>query len=377
VFATTRKTPLAEKLAARIAKEGAITFADYMDACLYDPEFGYYSSGERAQGADYYTSVEVHPIFAKLIARQLDEMWRTLDRPKEFIVAELGAGSGALASQILDFTAAHLSDLRKSLRYVTIEKSAARRQAQAKSLDTHLSSGRAQIAESLPAKIYTGCVLSNEFFDALPVHRVEAHKKELKEICVGHAGDRFVEELHPPSDSAITSYFVNYGAALREEQQAEAGLAACDWIRSAGARLERGFVLTIDYGHDARELYNERHMRGTMLAYRGHAAGENFYDAPGEQDLTAHVNFTALDLAGKESGLETTGRVSQTQFLLALARKNNFADLHEANHDTVSSLKGRLKFKTLIHPEGMGETFQVQIQQKGITNAKLSGLEPL
>jgi SAM-dependent MidA family methyltransferase len=377
VFAATRKTPLAEKLAARIANEGAITFADYMNACLYDSEFGYYSSSERAHGADYYTSVEVHSIFAKLIARQLDEMWRALDRPQEFIVAELGAASGQLARHILDFAAVCLNDFHQALRYVTIEKSAARRHAQAKSLDMYLSSGRAQIAESLPTKIPAGCILSNEFFDALPVHRVVSRKKELKEIRVGHAGDRFVEELHPPSGSAIASYFTDCGAALQPEQQAEAGLAARDWIRDAGSRLDRGFVLTIDYGHDACELYNERHMRGTMLAYRGYAAGENFYDAPGEQDLTAHVNFTALDLAGRESGLEPAGRVSQTQFLLALARKNNFADLHEANHDAVSSLKGRLKFKTLIHPEGMGETFQVQIQKKGIAEAKLTGLEPL
>ena len=374
---TSHRTPLAEKLAARIASEGPITFADYMEACLYDPEFGYYSSSERAHSADYYTSVEVHSVFAKLIARQLGEMWRVLDRPQEFIVAELGAGSGLLASETLDFSAARLNDFRQALRYITIEKSAARRSAQARVLDAHLAAGRAQISDSLPAKISAGCILSNEFFDALPVHRAIVHAEELKEIFVGYAGDRFTEELQALSSAAVSEYFSKCGAALREGQQGEAGLAAGDWIRSAGARLDRGFVLTIDYGHDAHELYNERHMRGTMLAYRGHAAGENFYDAPGEQDLTAHVNFTALDLAGRESGLETIGRVSQTQFLLSLARANNFADLHEANHDTVGNLKGRLKFKTLIHPEGMGETFQVQIHKKGIAEAKLTGLEPL
>lgn len=372
-----RLTPLAEKLIARIAKAGPITFADYMDACLYDPEFGYYASPDRAKGADYFTSVELHSSFGKLIARQLDEMWRVLDRPEPFVAAELGAGNGLLAKQILDFTAANLPEFHHVFHYIAIERSAARRAAQSQLLSAHFDSGRAESRDSLPPIIALGCVLSNEFFDALPTHRVVVRHGRLQEVLVGFDGTKFVEELRALSTRSIEGYFAQSGVELRESQQAEACLAAVDAIRGIGVSLGRGFVLTVDYGHDARELFNERHMRGTMLAYRGRETNENFYEAPGEQDLTAHVNFTALELAGRETGLETLGRVSQTQFLLSLARANNFADLHDQSSDAVGNVKSRLKFKTLIHPEGMGETFQVQIQQKGITNAKLTGLAPL
>ena len=133
----------------------------------------------------------------------------------------------------------------------------------------------------------------------------------------------------------------------------------------------------MDYGREARELYNERHMRGTLLAYHQHRAGEDFYRAPGEQDLTAHVNFTALDLWGRRAGLERAGLVSLAQFLLALGRGNEFADLYEEGQSEVERLRARLLLKNLIHPEGMGETFQVFIQYKGVETPLLTGLEPL
>jgi SAM-dependent MidA family methyltransferase len=141
--------------------------------------------------------------------------------------------------------------------------------------------------------------------------------------------------------------------------------------------LRRGFVLTIDYGYEAQQLYDDRHLRGTLMAYDRHRPGEDFYRAPGAQDLTAHVNFTALDLWGARSGLVRAGFTSQTNFLLALARHSNFADLETTGASEHDKIAARSQFKTLIHPEGMGETFKVLVQEKGINSVRLAGFKPL
>jgi SAM-dependent MidA family methyltransferase len=183
-----------------------------------------------------------------------------------------------------------------------------------------------------------------------------------------------VDVVAPLSTCAITEYFAAQDIALCEGQHAEAGLEACDWITEIGRRLERGYVLTIDYGHPAADLFDDHHMRGTLLAYHNHRASEDFYRAPGEQDLTAHVNFTALETWGKRSGLETAGWASQTAFLLALGQGNEFADLYHEGQSEAERSKARLQLKTLIYPEGMGERFQVLIQRKGDVSGRLTGL---
>lgn len=370
-------TPLAEVLEARIRARGPITFAEYMDACLYDRDYGYYSRADLRSRRDYVTSVDVSPIFGRLLARQFEEMWRCAGRPREFVIAEAGAGTGALAEQILDCAEESLGEFRDALRYLAIERSAARRNSQATILEKHAAAGRVTSCECFPDAIPCGCIFSNELLDALPVHRVVQRAAELREIYVGLHRDGFCEEVGPLSTPALAQYFREQEIALQEEQEAEVGLAACDWIFQAGAKLGRGFVLTIDYGHEARELYDERHMRGTLLAYEDHRASEEFFRAPGEQDLTAHVNFTALELCGRASGLLRTGFTSQTNFLLSFARHTDFADLQLEGKSEIERTRARLLFKTLIHPEGMGETFQVFAQQKGVDACELAGFAPL
>ena len=197
---------------------------------------------------------------------------------------------------------------------------------------------------------------------------------KLREIYVGFEDGRFTEILREPCAPAIEEYFREQGITLQEGHQAEACLDACRWIEDAGRSIGRGFVMTIDYGHEVRALYDERHNRGTLLAYRGHKVTENVLDAPGEQDLTSHVNFTALQVWGRRAGLERTGLVTQSQFLVALGRTNEFADLYEMGQSEVEKLRARLLLKNLIHPEGLGEKFQVLIQHKGIENPRLTGL---
>jgi len=373
-------SPLAARLAARIRAEGPITFADYMRACLYDPEYGYYSRPESKRFADFYTSVDVHSVFGRLLARQLAEMWRLLDRPTEFTAVEAGAATGRLAAQVLDFSRRELPDFYGALRYVAVEQSAARRARHTETIATHLAAGRAYSNEVLPAEIPAGCIFSNELFDALPVHRIVFESGSLREVFVeleAADGEALRETLGPPSTPELEAYFQKQGIALQEGQQAEVCLDACRWIADAGHRLGRGFVLTVDYGHPAKELYNERHMRGTLLAYAEHRASEEFLRAPGMQDLTAHVNFTALDFWGRLSGLAPTGLVSQMQFLLALGKGNEFEDLYEPGASEADRVRSRLLLKTLIHPEGMGETFHVFIQHKGVVDPQLTGLAGL
>lgn len=367
-------TPLARLVVERIRAAGPISFAEYMRECLYHPQLGYYSKPESRRFGDFYTSVDVHPIFGRLLARQLAEMWAELGRPREFSAVEAGAGTGRLASQILDFAARELPEFYGCVRYFAVERSSARRERHRTALGVHLENGRAVSAFELPRDIPAGCVFSNELLDAFPVHRVISERGALSEIYVSFNGKLFTEERGPLSSPEIAKYFQEQQITLQEGQFAEVNLDACEWITDVGRRLGRGFVLTIDYGHEAAELYNERHMLGTLLAYSEHHATEEFFERPGEQDLTAHVNFTALDLWGVRAGLTRTGSVSQMAFLVALGRGNEFADLYDEGASELERIRARLMLKSLIHPEGMGETFQVFIQHKGIDRPNVTGL---
>jgi SAM-dependent MidA family methyltransferase len=344
-----------------------------MRECLYHPAHGYYSKREHTRFADYYTSADVHPIFGRLLARQFAEMWESLGRPGGFTVVEAGAGVGRLATHVLDFCATKLPAFYNSLRYVAVERSAPRREQAIANLKRHATAGHFAGSAEIPARIAAGCLFSNELIDALPVHRVVLESGALKEIFVDFRDGRFLSATAPLSTCAIAEYFATQGVILQKGQCAEAGLEASDWITEVGRRLERGYVLTIDYGHHAAELFDDHHMRGTLLAYQNHRVSEDFYVSPGEQDLTAHVNFTALEMWGKRSGLETVGFTSQTTFLLALGQENEFADLYDEGQTEAERVRARLQLKTLIHPEGMGERFQVLLQQKGSVRRRLTG----
>lgn len=369
-----RENPLAAILAERIRNGGPIPFADFMRECLYHPEHGYYSRASARRFGDYYTSVDVHPIFGRLLARQLAEMWEVLESPRPFLVVEAGAGAGRLAGHVQDYAARSLPAFHAALEYVCVERSAVRRAEHPARLAAHVAEGRVSTGAEIPAFVPAGCIFSNELLDAFPTHRVVMERGRLLEFHVGMAGDHFTEVLREPSTALLAQYFSEQGITLQERQQAEACLEACRWIESAGRALGRGFVMTIDYGHEAPALYDERHNRGTLLAYRDHEVTENILDAPGEQDLTSHVNFTALDSWGRRAGLARAGLVTQSQFLVALGRGNEFADLYEPGQTEVEKLRARLLLKNLIHPEGLGEKFQVLIQQKGIKHAQLTGL---
>jgi SAM-dependent MidA family methyltransferase len=220
-------------LAERIRTGGPMTFADFMRECLYHLAHGYYSRASARRFGDYYTSVDVHPIFGRLLARQLAEMWKLLGSPRPFVVVESGAGVGRLAGDMLDFSARALPEFYAALEYVAVERSGARRTEHAGRLADHVKAGRVSSSNEIPHAIAAGCIFSNELLDALPAHRVVVENGALREVFVGFEGARFTEVPGKPSTPALERYFHEQGITLGEGHQAEVCLEACDWIEMA------------------------------------------------------------------------------------------------------------------------------------------------
>jgi SAM-dependent MidA family methyltransferase len=368
--------PLERTLLDTVRGSGPVTFRQYMALCLYHPEHGYYARGPERTGmrGDYFTSSDLHPLFARLLARQAAEMWEVLGRPAPFTWVEMGAGRGLFAQDFLQWAAN--TEFGATLNYVAIEPC---EEARLQLMKRVSPDGRktsfhvlANLEELAPI---TGCLFSNELVDAFPVSIVTRARGRLREIYATAEGETLRETLGPLSDAAVAAYVARYAHGLEEGHRMEVNLTAVEWIRSVASKLPRGFVLTIDYGDLATRLYTADRPRGTLMAYRGHLASEDFYCLPGEQDLTAHVNFSALINGGEQAGLNLTGFTTQERFLLALGEPNQFADLYDQGQSEVARLDARLKLKRLIYPGGMGTIFKVLVQHKGITRPMLTGLK--
>ncbi|HET7841303.1 MAG TPA: SAM-dependent methyltransferase [Terriglobia bacterium] len=375
-------TPLHTYLLETLRRSGPMTFCRYMQLCLYHPEFGYYMQSCERTGieGDYFTSADLHPIFARLVARQAAEMWELLGRPPKFTWVEMGAGRGLMAIEFLRFAAKVLPDFFAALDYVAMEPSPQGRErvlARARQENVPLrTSGSLEDLEPV-----TGCFFSNELVDAFPVSVVTREGGKLKEVYVTAEGETLREKLGPISDSAVAAAVARYANQLDEGQRVEVSTAATQWIPSVAEKLARGFVVTIDYGDLAERLYTPSRPRGTLLSYRRHRASEDFFSAPGEQDLTAHVNFSALIDVGRETDLEFTGLTTQEKFLMALGEENQFGDLYDPGQSEVEQLDARLKLKRLLFPgdpdgpAGMGAIFKVLIQHRGLNDPRLTGMK--
>ncbi len=376
-------TPLKTLLLDTLRKSGPVTFEHYMELCLYHPEFGYYMQARERTGTqgDYFTSSDLHPVFARLIARQAAEMWEILGRPARFTWVEMGAGRGFFAVDFLHWVKQARPDFYEALEYVAVEPGPRQRARVVDRVARESSGAWFQVVDSLERlDLVTGCFFSNELVDAFPVAVVARVAGRLKEIYVAADGGRLLEKPGPLSDSAVAAAVARYANQLEEGHRVEVNRRAGQWISSVSAKLIRGFVLTIDYGNLAEFLYTPERPRGTLLAYRGHTASENFYDVPGEQDLTAHVNFSALIDSGMEAGLSFTGFTTQERFLMALGEANEFADLYDPGQSEAEKLEARLKLKRLIFPgesesvRGMGNVFKALVQHKGAETTHLTGL---
>ncbi|MGZ3537071.1 MAG: class I SAM-dependent methyltransferase, partial [Thermodesulfobacteriota bacterium] len=348
----------------------------------YHPDYGYYRSERMNIGknGDFYTGPCVHPIFGGLIAKQLYQMAEQLGG-KTFDVVEQGSGRGFLCEDVLQWAKKNVPPFYRHLRYYLLENSPSLIREQRERLAEHEKEGRVFWMDPETFEegknLIEGCFLSNELVDAFPVHQIVFNHGELKEIYVIEDHGRLKEEQGKPSDSRIASYFQSMDIALQEGQRAEVNLKALDWMEKVARCLKNGFVLTIDYGHRAEELYSPSRREGTLLCYAHHQTFDNPYERLGEQDITSHVNFTSLIQKGEEVGLRFTGLVPQYRFLIALGLLQEMESL-EREMPEMDALRLRLSLKHLIEPEmGMGEVFKVLIQHKGIAEPELDGLREL
>lgn len=340
---------LREVIADEIRRGGPIPFSRYMDLCLYHPQLGYYARPQEkfGKGGDFYTSSDVHAVFGRLLARQFEEMWRALDTPAPARLVEFGPGRGLFAQDVLDWAGKKFPDFAAALEYVLVESSPALR---ARLQEGFAGRPRVVVAGGeLPGPSPAATlVFANEFFDALPVEVVTPQGQ----VFVTEDGGRFREVFRPPS-SAVDAWLDRYSVRPEAGQRVEVCLAALGYVRRMAALVERGFVLLIDYGYTREEQLAGRH-RDTLLTYRAHAAGEDPYEAPGEQDITAHVNFTALRAAAAEHGLEPLALLTQAELLMGIGERNEFADAFEDCRLPQERAKVMLQLKHLVTPAGMG-----------------------
>jgi SAM-dependent MidA family methyltransferase len=367
----------------RIRARGQVTFAEFMDLVLYHPGEGYYHSfrEKTGPGGDYYTSPHVHPIFGQLLARQVHQMWEILGHPAPFTLVEMGGGRGLLCSDILNYCRAQFGDFYRCLSYVLTEISKPSIEKQRSLLSHFLHQRKVEWLdpEGLlnSTQMFIGCLLSNELIDAFPVHLVQQKDGKLWEIYVTCGEGSFQEVLGPPSNPALEEYFLLYGFPLEEGQRAEVNLKALEWIEKVSQVLRRGFILTIDYGYQAAELYEPTRRDGTLLCYFRHTTSSNPYERIGDQDMTAHVNFTALMKKGEALGLKKVGYAEQYKFLVSLGL---LQDLENLERDSPSDsdpgfLKNKLAMRNFLIPGGMGTLFKVLCQSKEIGEVKLLGFQ--
>lgn len=362
-----------------------ITFAEYMDLVLYHPQHGYYATHTTKIGAqgDFFTSPHLGADFAEALAEQFVQM-REILQPKLFTLVEMGAGQGIIAADILKYLQLHYYDFFAALDYIIIEKSAALKKEQQQRLQG--LPVRWCSLEELSLISVTGCCFSNELVDALPVHQITLHQGQLREVYVITQRDvgeqsphMFVEVIGEPSTPQLAKYFDLVGINLthggyQDMYRSEVNLAALDWLSTVADMLQRGYLLTIDYGYPASRYYSSNRKQGTLQCYYKHQHHSNPYVNIGRQDITAHVDFTALERWGEVCGLQNLGFTKQGLFLMALGLGDRIAAL-STNEATMEApgLRGLLQHRQALHqlidPMGLGG-FGVLIQSKGLTGAE-------
>ncbi len=402
---------LREKIEREIRERGPIPFSRYMEICLYDPAEGYYSRNAEQFGkaGDFYTSSDVHAVFGRLLARQFDEIWRALDSPPQIEILELGPGRGLLARDVLDWSNKKFPDFFAALTYTLQESSPALRGKLLENLSEQLGAEKAYVSgEDKVDRAHRGAepalslspsavscqaeqssagavihrtlgsgvpliVFANEFFDALPIEILSTRGK----LHLGLENNRLQETWLPPL-AAELEFLDRYSVHPEPGERIEVPIVAQDWIcqiasSTASAPL---LIIVIDYGYTREQQLAGRH-RGTLMAYRHHSTSSDPYQAPGEQDLTAHVNFTALAAACEQSGVRCEKLCTQSQFLMGIGEKNQFADAFEDCRLPQERAKVALQLKHLVTPAGMGENFQVMIGSRGIDQKSIGDLSGL
>lgn len=384
---------LREYIENQIRLQGSIPFSRYMELCLYGspgspPGFYTRLREQFGKAGDFYTSSDVHAVFGRLLAGQFEEMWRVLGSPAEIDIVELGPGRGFFAQDVLDWVERNYPELAGAIRYRLVETSAALRERL-----------RLRFAEKNNVSLYdaveaafgeageNAIVFANEFFDALPAEVLD-HRGEVR---VNAEGGRFIETYVPPSREVL-DYVDRFAVRPAEHERVDAPLIAQAYMDriaklmvapsqpAAGLSGEvsrrRGYCLFVDYGYVQEEMFAGRHL-GTVTAFRRHTLSDSPYEAPGEQDITVHVNFTALAAAARTYGMEPLAWLTQAQFLMGLGEESQFAEAFEGCKLPQEQAKRVLQLKHLITAEGMGESFHVLVVAANLDKEKAARLRGL
>jgi SAM-dependent MidA family methyltransferase len=351
----------------KIRNEGPISFYEFMEMALYYPLMGYYTSCDDKIGiqGDYYTSPVLSSLFGQMLGRQLEEMWHLLGK-RSFTIVEYGAGTGLLCKHILDYLRNNKAFYNK-LVYCIIEKSEAMRKKQeeiACDKVTWLNS----ITDISPVN---GCILSNELVDNFSVHQV-IMKEELMEVFVDY-DNGFIERLFPAGNE-LKNYLSQLQVVLPRGFHTEINLDAITWISEIAKAMRKGFVLTIDYGYSSSDLYNIRRSSGTLICYYKHRINSCPYQNIGHQDITAHVNFSALSYWGMQNGLNYGGFTDQARFLQGLGLTGYISEMEKTSCIHHQSIKENTTLiRTMLMD--MGRKLKVLLQHKGVKNPQLSGMQ--
>ena len=360
---------ISDRLAA--APQNRITFAEYMNLVLYHPHYGYYSSGivEIGSTGDFFTSSSLGEDFGQLFAIQLWDMWQVMNCPDTFSVVEMGGGNGNTAYDILTYIQTFYPDFSQAIDYVLVEESPELIHKQQKKLET-LKKVKVtwKTWSEITDNSLVGCCFSNELVDAFPIHLLTIKKGKLQEIYISYEQDKLTEIYGEISTPKLQDYFnlveINLPTQdYPEDYRTEVNLAALDWLSTVSSKLKKGYILTIDYGYPATKYYHPQRYQGTLQCYYQHRRHNTPYVNLGYQDITAHVDFTALEKQGELCGLEKIDFTQQGMFLMALGLGDRLKELSSGTYDIQQVFRRRDALHQLIDPTGLGG-FGVLIQGK-------------
>lgn len=379
---------LIDLLVSEIRNDGPITFARFMETALYHDPLGYYRARDRkpGRGGDFITSPELHPFFGMTIARQIADSWDRLGQPQHLVVREHGASSGGLAYDIIAALTENAPDVRDALDYRLVDINEHRVEESRKAM---AEVGLSKIVRPEHPDDITqepGIVLANEVADALPVHRLIIRNGELRELWVTlDANEHFVgSEADLSPEIAILdmpAYFAWAGVdldALPEGAKLDVSPATADWISGIAKNLIRGHAFIIDYGYDAPTLYKDHRLEGTVRGYHQHTVTDDPFIRIGEQDLTAHVDFTWLIQAAESAGMTEIGLTTQSEFLTQLGLGDWLLYLQEQPDTSVEEYyQAQAAVFRLIDPAGLGRFRVLGLAKDMGDNPKALGFEPL
>ncbi len=353
--------------------QGQLTFAEFMQWVLYDHRYGYYSQGKVGIGVegDFVTSPALGQDFGELLTQQFREMWSILGQPSPFTLLEMGAGTGMLAENILREAQRCDPAFFSAIAYGIIETSPALKQQQQQRLQAFDPAVQWLTWSEITDKSLVGCCFSNELVDAFAVHRVTLNNGQLREIYVTVEQDQLKEAIRPLSTPDLETYFQDLGLDLTtppypEGYQTEVNLEAKSWLETLAQKLRRGYLLTIDYGYSAEKYYHPQRHQGTLQCYYHQRYHVNPYVNLAQQDITSHVNFTALQNWGQSLGLAPLGFTQQGLFLMNLGIGDRLGELSNGTGNASQILQRRNQIHGLIDPMGLGK-FGILLQGKGLT----------